>query len=58
MVNSMGNTTRTNPGIELLVERYRRDFRRPENTEYYTEDDYKDAERKFIKFRLNGTSDD
>jgi hypothetical protein len=53
----MDNATRSPHGIELLVERYRKDFRRPENTEYYTEDDYKEAERKFIKYCLNGKFD-
>ena len=43
-------------GIELLVEKYRKEFRRPENTNYYARDDYKEAERQFIKMRLNGNS--
>lgn len=39
-------------GIERLVEKCRNEFRRSENTDYYTESDYKEAERKFVKFRL------
>jgi hypothetical protein len=53
----MDNAAKTNHGIELLVERYRKDFRRPENTDHYTENDYKEAERKFIKFCLYGNAD-
>ncbi len=48
-MNSIANNTH---GIELLVEKCRDEFRRPENTDYYTENDYKEAERKFVKFRL------
>ena len=39
-------------GIQLLVELYRNEFRRPENTNYYAPDDYKEAERKFVKMCL------
>jgi hypothetical protein len=53
----MDNATKTTHGIELLVERYRREFRRPENTDHYTENDYKEAERKFVKFCLSGNVD-
>jgi len=41
-------------GIEQLVQRWRAEFRRPENTDFYTEVDYKEAERKYVKFCLNG----
>jgi hypothetical protein len=41
-------------GIELLLEKCRNEFRRPENTDYYEEEDYKEAERKFVKYRLHG----
>jgi hypothetical protein len=37
-----------------LVEKCRNEFRRPENTDYYAQEDYKEAERKFVKFCLNG----
>jgi hypothetical protein len=53
----MRNTKTTAYGIELLVEKYRKDFWLPENTDYYQENDYKEAERKYIKLCLNGTSD-
>ena len=41
-------------GIERLVEKWRGEFRRPENTNYYSVFDYKEAERKFVKLCLNG----
>ena len=41
-------------GLEQLVEKCRAEFRCPENTDHYTHADYKDAERKYIKFCLDG----
>ena len=48
----MNSTVSNTHGIELLVEKCRDEFRLPENTDYYTENDYKEAERKFVKYRL------
>lgn len=47
-------------GIRLLVKRCRDEFRCPENTDYYAEEDYHEAERKFVKLCLLGmtSSDD
>jgi hypothetical protein len=53
----MSNSTNATYGIELLVEKCRNEFRRSENTNYYTQDDYKEAERKFVKFCLKGNFD-
>lgn len=39
-------------GIGRLVEKYRRQFRIPENYEYYSEDDYQLAERQYLRFCL------
>jgi hypothetical protein len=50
----MDEQSRAESGIELLVDKCRTEFRRPENTDFYTEMDYKEAERKYIKFCLNG----
>jgi hypothetical protein len=50
----MSNGDSTTHGIELLLEKCRDEFRRPENTDYYTEEDYKEAERKFVIFCLRG----
>ena len=48
----MANSSNTNQGIRLLIQKYRNEFRRPENIDYYTEDDFKEAEKKFVKFCL------
>ena len=39
-------------GIKLLINECRRKFRIPENINYYSENDYKQAEKKFVKFCL------
>ncbi len=39
-------------GIKLLIEKYRDQFRIPENINYYSEKDLKIAERKYLKFIL------
>ena len=41
-------------GIQNLVKRYKEIFRRPENLNHYTRADYRIAERKFLKFALEG----
>jgi hypothetical protein len=53
----MRNVNGTPQGIDLLLEKCRNEFRRPENTDYYAEQDYKEAERKFVKFCLLGNPD-
>ena len=40
-------------GLELLVERYKKVFQIPENLNYYSEEDYQKAERKFLKYALD-----
>lgn len=39
-------------GIEQLVARYRMEFRIPENLNHYTVEDYRVAEKQFVKFCL------
>ncbi len=39
-------------GLKLLVEKYKKLFRIPENLNYYSEKDYQEAERKFLKHIL------
>ena len=41
-----------NSGLQLLLKKYRILFRIPENLHYYSEDDYRIAERKFLKYSL------
>ena len=43
---------RSNPGIRLLLKRYRAIFRREENQKYYSKQDFREAERKFLKYAL------
>jgi hypothetical protein len=50
----MANLSNTDNGIRLLVQKYRNEFKRPENTDFYTVKDYKKAEKKFVKFCLKG----
>jgi hypothetical protein len=47
-----GNDYSQNTGIKLLVEKYRKKFRIAENINHYSEENYKIAERKFLKFVL------
>lgn len=51
----MNRTMEPNAGIQLLVEKCRDRFRRPENINHYDEGDYREAERKYVKLCLNGT---
>jgi hypothetical protein len=43
-----------NEGLQGLIRKFRSEFRRHENTHFYSDEDYKEAERKFVKFRLTG----
>jgi hypothetical protein len=40
---------KTNEGLRRLVEKGRKSFRIPENLDFYSEDDLRTAEKKFIK---------
>ncbi len=41
-----------NTGKVKLLEQYRKAFHIPENINYYSEEDYKNAERRFIKYAM------
>jgi len=41
-----------NPGLIMLTRQCKEKFKIPENLNHYSEQDYKKAERKFIKFIL------
>ena len=45
-------------GLKSLINKYRKLFRIPENLNHYSDKDYKEAERKFLKFSLFGHSVD
>ena len=50
----MKNASNTNQGIRLLVQKCRKEFRLSENNDFYSENDYRSAERKFVKSCLRG----
>ena len=50
----MINSSDTNNGIKLLVQKCREQFRISENLEHYSEGKYREAERKYVKFCLRG----
>jgi hypothetical protein len=50
----MANSSNTDQGIRLLVQKCRNEFRQPENIYYYSENDFKEAEKRFVKFCLTG----
>ena len=52
ITSEMGNNLRANQGIQALIKIYKNIFRIPENLNYYSEKDYRAAERKFLKLAL------
>ena len=48
----MMQSTRSNPGIKKLTQKYRTLFRVPENLNHYSKQDFNIAERKFLKHAL------
>lgn len=49
----MESTLKLAPGIKNLLNHYRRIFRIPENVNHYSDEDYRCAERKFVKYALD-----
>ncbi len=41
-----------NKGAKQLLKKYRKSFRIPENLDFYSEEDFKIAERKFLKYLI------
>ncbi|MCF8052065.1 MAG: hypothetical protein K9L59_12560 [Desulfobacterales bacterium] len=41
-------------GLKRLVEKCRNEFRRAENTDYYSKEDFREAEKKYVRFCLTG----
>jgi hypothetical protein len=54
----MDDTAGASHGIVRLVKKCRSEFRCSENMNFYAEDDFKKAERKFVKFCLLGQPDE
>ena len=48
----MKKSNTNNDGLQNLIAMYRKAFYLPENINYYSEQDLKNAERKFVKFML------
>jgi hypothetical protein len=48
----MKKSLKSKSGIQLLVKKYRAIFRIPENQQHYSKRDYRNAERKFLKYAL------
>ena len=48
----MDNRSKNDKGIKMLVQKCREEFRHAENRNYYTDEDYKAVERKFVKLCL------
>lgn len=43
-------------GIDRIVDKYRQQFRVPENLDHYSDNDYHDAERQYLRFCLTNGS--
>jgi len=54
----MNTELKKSSGLKSLINKYRKLFRTPENLNHYSEEEYKVAERKFLKFSLFGRSAD
>jgi hypothetical protein len=48
----MDGKSKQNSGMQLLIEKYRRKFQIPENLNHYSSENYKLAERKYLKHVL------
>jgi len=48
----MKKSSKSKSGIQLLLKTYRAMFRIPENRDYYSEKDFRSAERRFLKYAL------
>ncbi len=47
-----------NIGMELLIQQYRNKFEIDENINYYSFKDFLKAERKYLKYMLEGSVDE
>jgi hypothetical protein len=51
----MDNKSDTKDGMKLLIQRCREQFKISENLNHYSEEEYREAERKYVKFCLSGS---
>ena len=54
MISKMTKNLYTKNGIGMLVQKCREQFRISENIEHYSEREYREAERKYVKLCLRG----
>jgi hypothetical protein len=54
MESNMAKGLDTKNGIKLLVQKCREQFRISENFEHYSDSEYREAERKYVKLCLRG----
>jgi len=52
IICGMDDPGNTKTGMERLVETYRVQFQIEENVNYYSQEDYRAAERKYLKYVL------
>jgi hypothetical protein len=52
----MESCSQSRSGLRELLKKYRTLFRIPENVNYYSDEDYRLAERKFLKYLLEQTN--
>jgi hypothetical protein len=52
-VSSMQKDNYQPTGLRLLINACRQNFRVPENLDYYSPEDLRDAEKKYVKYCLN-----
>jgi hypothetical protein len=48
----MDSDGRAEEGIKQLVQKYKQEFRIPENTDHYSVEDFRLAEKGYVKFCL------
>jgi hypothetical protein len=48
----MASEDRAQEGIKQLVQKYKQEFRIPENTDHYGVEDFRLAEKQFVRFCL------
>lgn len=51
---SQKNVSHADEGLRRLIRQCRNEFRSPENILHYSQEDFREAERKYIRFCLTG----
>jgi len=53
----MADTSDKTTGIQRLIRNLKKEFRTPENLDHYSEEDFQEAEKKYLKFCLQNGCD-